>query len=161
SNYPSELEKKPKVGHSKKIPVEGVLALRPNLIVGTKQDVNQETVEQFKQAGVRLILFDQEYTVDGAKNLIRNIADTLHQTVKGDSILKEFKKQMLAVQAFDKTTKKPRVLFIYARGAGTMMVGGKGTQVDKVIELAGAENAAKDFDEYKPLTPEALVAYNP
>ncbi|NQD69923.1 ABC transporter substrate-binding protein [Sphingobacterium shayense] len=161
SNYPSELEKKPKVGHSKKIPVEGVLALRPNLIVGTKQDVNQETVEQFKQAGVRLILFDQEYTVDGAKNLIRNIADTLHQTVKGDSILKEFNKQMLAVQAFDKTTKKPRVLFIYARGAGTMMVGGKGTQVDKVIELAGAENAAKDFDEYKPLTPEALVAYNP
>src|SRR5690606_10051182 len=92
---------------------------------------------------------------------IRNIADTLHQTVKGDSILKEFNKQMLAVQAFDKTTKKPRVLFIYARGAGTMMVGGKGTQVDKVIELAGAENAAKDFDEYKPLTPEALVAYNP
>ncbi|MGO1650744.1 MAG: ABC transporter substrate-binding protein, partial [Sphingobacterium sp.] len=45
--------------------------------------------------------------------------------------------------------------------AGTMMVGGTGTQADQVIALAGGINVAKDFEQYRPLTPEALVAYNP
>jgi iron complex transport system substrate-binding protein len=68
---------------------------------------------------------------------------------------------METVSSYGSESKKPKVLFIYARGAGTMMVGGTGTQVDKVIELAGGINVAKDFADYKPLTPEALVAYNP
>ncbi|MGO3655215.1 MAG: ABC transporter substrate-binding protein, partial [Sphingobacterium sp.] len=61
STYPEGLAKKPKVGHNKKIPVEGVLALRPNLIIGTKEDLNQETIEQFQQAGTRLVLLDQQF----------------------------------------------------------------------------------------------------
>ena len=160
STYPLELNELPKVGHSKKIPVEGVLALKPNLIVGTKQDINQETIEQFKQAGIRLVLFEQEYSLGGAKDLIRHVADSLNLTSKGDSILKDFDQHMASVET-NKTTQRPKVLFIYARGSGTMMVGGNNTQVAKVIELAGGENVAKDFQEYKPLTPEALVAYNP
>src|SRR5690606_33860565 len=55
----------------------------------------------------------------------------------------------------------PKVLFIYARGTGTMMVAGKDTQVGKMIELAGGVNAVNDFADFKPLTAEALVAANP
>jgi len=161
STYPQTLNSKPKVGHNKKVPVEGVMALNPNLIIGTKQEVNQETIEQFKQAGIRTILYDQEYTIDGTRNLIKGVSDSLKLTHKGDSILGLFDNAMKAVNSYSSGNSKPKVLFIYARGAGTMMVGGTGTQVDKVIELAGGVNAAKDFAEYKPLTPEALVAYNP
>jgi iron complex transport system substrate-binding protein len=42
-----------------------------------------------------------------------------------------------------------------------MMVAGKNTQVEKMIELAGGVNAVDDFTEFKPLTAEALVAANP
>lgn len=161
STYPESLNSKPKVGHNKKIPVEGVMALNPNLIIGTKQEINEETIEQFKQAGIRLVLLDQDYSVDGTKKLIRNVSDSLKLTHKGDSIIKTFDKAMATVSRYSAETKKPKVLFIYARGAGTMMVGGTGTQVDKIIELAGGVNAAKDFPDYKPLTAESLVAYNP
>jgi iron complex transport system substrate-binding protein len=54
-----------------------------------------------------------------------------------------------------------KVLFIYARGAGTMMVAGQETPLDKIITLAGAKNAANGFKDFKPLTTEALVAANP
>jgi len=37
STYPASMNSKPKVGHNKKVPVEGVMALNPNLIIGTKQ----------------------------------------------------------------------------------------------------------------------------
>lgn len=161
STYPESMNNKPKVGHNKKIPIEGVLALEPNLIIGTQQEVTEETKEQFKNAGIRMLLFDQEFSVEGTKNLIRNVSDSLKHTAKGDSILAKFNSDMDKLNAIQVESKKPKVLFIYARGAGTIMVGGKGTQVDKVIALAGGENVAKDFPDYRPLTAEALVAYNP
>ncbi len=46
-------------------------------------------------------------------------------------------------------------------GTGNLMVAGKNTSVDKMISLAGGINAFSDFEDYKPLTPEALVAANP
>jgi len=58
-------------------------------------------------------------------------------------------------------TKKPKVLFIYARGAGNLMVAGSGTPLHSMIELAGAENAASALTDFKPLTPEALLTTNP
>lgn len=160
STYPISLKDVPKVGHNKKIPVEAVLALNPNIIIGTKE-VPKETVEQFKQAGMRVILVDQEYSIPGSRNMIKSITDSLKLKEKGDSILKRFDQDIQLVQAFEAENPKPKVLFIYARGTGTMMVGGNNTQVAKMIQLAGGLNVAKDFEEYKPLTPESLVNYNP
>ncbi|MGV6943879.1 heme/hemin ABC transporter substrate-binding protein [Sphingobacterium kyonggiense] len=160
STFPISLKDIPKVGHNKKIPIEAVLALNPNLIIGTKE-VPTETVEQFRQAGMRVILVDQEYSINGSRNMIKSITDSLKLKEKGDSILKRFDQDIQLVQAFEVENPKPKVLFIYARGTGTMMVGGNNTQVAKMIQLAGGLNVAKDFEEYKPLTPESLVNYNP
>lgn len=41
------------------------------------------------------------------------------------------------------------------------MVAGEATPMDKMIALAGAKNAATGFNDFKPLTAEALVAANP
>jgi iron complex transport system substrate-binding protein len=53
------------------------------------------------------------------------------------------------------------VLFIYARGSGTMLVSGAGTSLDRIITLAGARNAVTGFNNFKPLSAESLVAMNP
>ncbi len=161
STYPESIKSKPKVGHNRKIPVEGVLALNPNLVIGTTTEVTKETVEQFRQAGLKVLLLDQEYSVEGSRNLIRALTDSLNLKLKGDSILSSFDKEIADVKSFPESHGKPKVLFIYARGSGTMMVGGSDTQVDKIIQLAGAVNPAKDFKDYKPLTSESLVNYNP
>jgi iron complex transport system substrate-binding protein len=55
----------------------------------------------------------------------------------------------------------PKVLFVYARGAGTLMVAGRATPADAMIRLAGGRNAVEDFDGFKPLTAEAVVAAAP
>lgn len=56
---------------------------------------------------------------------------------------------------------KPKVTFIYARGAGTLSVTGTGTSAHAMIELAGGENAVTEYEGYKPLTAEAAVAAAP
>ncbi|RYE25552.1 MAG: hemin ABC transporter substrate-binding protein, partial [Sphingobacteriales bacterium] len=58
-------------------------------------------------------------------------------------------------------TKQPNVLFIYARGAGTLMVAGDHTYPNSMIKLSGGKNAITGFEDFKPLTAEALVAANP
>ena len=161
SNYPEALKAKPKIGHNKNINAEGVLALQPSLIIGIKKEVSPALIAQFKAARVKMLLVDQDYSVDGTKKLIHSLADSLQLTVKGDSLVKGLESDLAQLKPAAATDKKPRVLFIYARGTGTMMVGGTGTQVDKAIILAGAENAVTEFADYKPLTAEALVKANP
>jgi iron complex transport system substrate-binding protein len=161
SNYPESLKAKPKVGHNKNINAEGVLALQPSLIVGIKKEVSPALLAQFKAAGVKMLLVDQDYSVDGTKKLIHSLADSLALSSKGDSIVKVMDGDLAQIKPASNGAKKTRVLFIYARGTGTMMVGGTGTQVDKAIVLAGGENAVTEFADYKPLTAEALVKANP
>jgi iron complex transport system substrate-binding protein len=67
----------------------------------------------------------------------------------------------MALKQVKKLKSSPKVLFIYARGMGALSVAGNGTSVKSLIELAGAQNAVNDFENFKPLTPEALVAANP
>lgn len=158
STYPASIDKLPKVGHNKSISAEGILALNPSTLVGTQGDLKPQTQEQLKAGSLKLQLFKQDFSVEGTKKLIKDMATTFNQKAKGDALIKTLEADLAKVK---KPAKKKSVLFIYARGAGTMMVAGKGTPVQKMIELAGGQNAVNDFNDYKPLTAEALVAANP
>lgn len=162
STYPASLQDIPKVGHSRQIAAEGVLALGPDIVIGVSNDVKPELADQIRSAGVRLLLFDHEFSPEGAKNLIRSIADSLGRAERGAEIVRTLEADLaVADSLIAQIQDKPKVLFIYARGAGTMMVAGRDTQLEKVITLAGGENAVNDFTDFKPLTAEALVAANP
>lgn len=76
STYPASVKEKPKVGHNRNISAEGVLALGPDLIIGTKSDLKEETREQLSQTGLKILLFDHEFSVEGSKDLIRAVADS-------------------------------------------------------------------------------------
>lgn len=161
STYPASLQKKPKVGHSRTLSAEGILALQPDVVTGLATDMKPELATQLKSAGVKLVLFTQEYSAEGTKKLIREVAANFGAKPKAEALVKKLDADMSAAQKVAKASTKPKVLFIYARGTGTMMVGGEGTSIEKVIALAGGQNAVKGFTDYKPLTAEALVEANP
>ncbi|MBO3270531.1 heme/hemin ABC transporter substrate-binding protein [Hymenobacter defluvii] len=158
STYPATLATLPKVGHTRSISAEGVLALRPTLVLGTTESIKPEVAAQLRSAGVSVQLFKQEYSVAGTKKLVQEVASLLGATAQVPALTKKLDADLTKVQ---KPTKAPKVLFVYARGTGTMMVAGQGTSVEKVIQLAGGQNAAVGFSDFKPLTAEALVAANP
>jgi len=161
STYPASLAEIPRVGHSRQISAEGVLALAPEIVIATTQDIKPELAEQIRNAGVRVYLFDHVYSKEGAKGLIQSLADSLGREKEAEAILMRLEKDLQQVKSVAEDAAKPKVLFIYARGSGTMMVAGKDTQVDQMIRLAGGKNAMEDFSDFKPLTAEALVASNP
>ena len=156
STFPADL-KATDLGHVRSITAESILALQPSVVFGTTKDVNPNLNEQLKKANIPLVLIDQEYSIDGSKKLITEVATKLKKD-NYQPLLDNISNKMTNVKAFDK---KPKVLFIYARGAGNLMVAGSGTPLHSMIELAGAENAAAALTDFKPLTPEALLTTNP
>jgi iron complex transport system substrate-binding protein len=159
STYPESLQKLPKVGHNRTISAEGVISLRPTLVLTSQNaGTKPEVIEQIKSAGIKVITFQQEYSVAGTKKLIQDVANTCQVPSRAKPLIKKLDADLAQVK---KAMASPKVLFIYARGTGTMMVSGRGTQVDKMIELAGGANATPNFENYKPLTAEALVTANP
>tara|TARA_B100000795_G_scaffold251476_1_gene220353 strand:- start:7905 stop:8771 length:867 start_codon:yes stop_codon:yes gene_type:complete len=158
SNYPAKIDKLPKVGHNKQIQAEGVLSQNPGLVVGIEKDLNPKVVEQIRSSGVKVVLFDQEHSIEGTKILIRAVKDSLQFTKKTDDLERLIDESINQLQTFERS---PKVLFIYARGAGTILVAGKNTQMDKMITIAGGQNAITNFTSFKPLTAEAIVTANP
>lgn len=159
STYPASLQSKPKLGHNRSINVEGILALQPERVMALTSDIKPEAVEQLRMAGVKVQLFDREYSIEGTRQLIRQIADSLGRPIVGQKVVATLDQELASVTI--DTSIVPKVLFIYARGSGTMMVGGEGTAMEKMIQLSGGKNAVHGFTDFKPLTGEALVAANP
>lgn len=158
SNYPESIAALPKVGHNRNLSPEAILSQRPTLVVGLRSQVKPELIAQLRTAKVSLLLFDLDLTVEGTKKLVTSMADSLGVADKSVAINKAIDEDMAVVT---KPTTSPKVLFIYARGTGTMMVSGDNTAAASIINLSGGQNAITGFEEFKPLTPEALVAANP
>jgi iron complex transport system substrate-binding protein len=161
STYPASLKSKTKVGHNRNLSAEGILALQPDVVTGLSTDIKPELADQLKSAGIKLVLFAQELTADGTKKLIRDVANAFCNKPKAESLIKKLDADLTSASKLSKASSKPKVLFIYARGTGTMMVAGENTPLEKIINLAGGQNAVKGFTDFKPLTAEALVQANP
>ena len=159
STYPESVKKTAKdLGHvAHGVSIEAIMALQPTLILATEKDLTPDLTAKIKASGVKYEIIKQEFTPEGTKKLIADVATVLNH--------KDFKalqdKIDTDLQAVKPLAAAPKVLFIYARGANMLMVSGIGTPVDKVISLAGAKNAIIGFEDFKPLTPEALIKGNP
>lgn len=157
STFPLSLKNSAKdLGHVRSLTIEPILAQNPTLILASEKDMSPELIEKIKNSGIKTDFFTQEYSIQGTKELIKEVADVLGNTTyeklnaKIDNDLSQIK--TLPV--------KPKVLFIYARG-NNLMVAGKNTAISNLIGIAGGQNAFNNFEDYKPLTPEAVIVANP
>lgn len=164
SDSPAAAAKLPKVSKNRAISAEGLIRYRPDLVLALEGDVSRQVIQQLRAAGVKFVAIRQQYTAKGAFQFIQQVADAMGETQKGTQLVAQTEqalKQAVATvskNAFDKT---PRILFIYARGTGTMSVAGKGSHIDAIIEMAGGRNAVQEFSDFKPYGTEALVKANP
>lgn len=158
STFPESVKQTTKdLGHVYLLTIEPVMELQPNVILASDRDINPTLLQKMRESGVKTELLSQEFSLEGTKKLIVQVAEALNET-DYQNLLDKIDADYARVQPFEK---KPKVLFVYARGAGTLMVAGKNTPMQKMVELAGAEYVIDEFEDFKPLTPESLVQNNP
>lgn len=164
SIYPPEALRLPAVGYQFRLNAEGILALRPTLVLG-REDVRPAPVlSQLEGAGVTLVRIPQQPTLDGARAKIRTVAAAVGRIERGEELLRALDRDLLVLQSKKNqaSLRNPkRGLFLYLRGAQTTFVCGEGSTPVGMMTLAGIANAARGITRCQQMTAEAVVAAQP
>lgn len=160
SNYPPEALALPDVGYIRRLSPEGVLSVAPDLILSEEGAGPPETVELLRQADIPFAEVPDGFTRDAILAKIAAVGDALSVPGKAEALAAKVGAELdTAVSGVTPSGRK--VLFILSLQGGRIMAGGTDTAADAIIRLAGAENAARDFTGYKPLTDEAVTQAQP
>lgn len=159
SVFPEKAQTLPQVGYQRTLSAEGILSLKPDLVILAATAGPPSAIGQLKEMGVPLVHLQEGYTLEAATARIRKIGEALGRGTEAEELCKEVERDAAAV--LPPQNPPPRVLFVMSAGGGAPMVAGSGTAADAVIQLSGGKNVGSDFSGYKLLSPEALVTLDP
>jgi iron complex transport system substrate-binding protein len=162
SYYPVMAAQLPKVGYQRNLSAEGIIAQKPTLVIGTTEAGPPAAIKQLRDSGITTLILSSEPNVEGAKDKIRKIGQVFAAKARAEALIRAMDSELnRAKTLFSSVKARPKVVFVYARGAGALSVSGRGSSADSMIALAGGLNAVQAYEGYKPLTSEALIAANP
>ena len=164
STYPPAAEDLPDVGYMRALSPEGVLSVEPDLILSTDGAGPPETIDILRAADIPFVTVTDGYSAEAVTAKIRDVGEALGVPDRADALAEEVSAQMAeAAAAADQSAsgRKKRVLFILSTASDRILASGTGTAAAGIIDLAGAENAVTDFEGYKQMTDEAVVAAAP
>jgi iron complex transport system substrate-binding protein len=163
--YPPEaLAMQPKIGYQRQLAAEGILSLKPTIVIGTPEAGPPEVIEQVKQAGVQVEILPVPAGVEEVPDRIRKVAAELGVAAKGEQLATQADHDIDAAKAaVAGSVGGKRVAFLYVRGQSTALISGKNTRAAAMLAAAGVTDAGVQagIDGYKPITPEALAAAQP
>ncbi|MGU7770141.1 heme/hemin ABC transporter substrate-binding protein [Burkholderia sp. MR1-5-21] len=164
--YPDAARRLPKVGYQRALSAEGLLSLRPDLVLASAEAGPPAVLAQVKRAGVTVTTFDERHDVESVRAKIAGIAQALDVRDASTALLQRFDRDWQAAR--DTVAARPpggapapRVLFVLNHTGNQALAAGQRTAADAMIRYAGGRNAMQGFDHYKPLTTEALAAAAP
>jgi len=162
SYYPEAANKVPKVGYMRTLSAEGLLSMRPTLIIADAGAGPLNVLEQIRSAGVKVIQLQEGFTPEHVAANIRLIGKQL-QAANTEKVATQYETAWQEVAGKVATLKNnPRVLFVLDHTGKNPQAAGDDTAANAVIQLIHAENVmARQFKGYKPLTAESMVAAAP
>lgn len=162
SLYPPAAQQTPKVGYARSLSAEGVLSLRPTVLLATAEAGPPAVIAQLSAAGVRVVRAQSGHGFEALSANVRLVGEALQRITEAQRLGAQLDSQWRDVRATIKApAKAPRVLFVLSHVASNVQVSGEGTAAHAMISLAGAANALAGFTGYRPLTAEAAVAAAP
>lgn len=158
SLHPAAVQKLPDVGYMRQLNAEGILALKPTLILTTELAEPALVLKQLEDSGVKVVRIPGDTTVQAVPEKISVIADAINRSSQGKQLAERYQQQLAAVA---NTPLPVKVLFVMSHGGITPMAAGQQTAADAIIRAAGLKNAMQGFSRYHPLSQEGVIASAP
>ena len=158
SLYPEAATRLPRVGYYRSVPVEGVLSLKPDLVLASEQAGPPDSLKRLADVGVRVVTVSDAPSVASLKSRIRGIADALGVAPAGERMVEDVTRELARAEAVPAT--RARALLLINR-TGSPQGAGRDTAANEVMHLAGLVNVLQDQHGYKPLSAEAMGALAP
>ena len=162
STFPPEAKALPDAGYLRQLSAEGILSLKPDLVLASASAGPPIVLQQLNSAGVRLVQLPDAHNRESLQRKVTIVANELDVPEKGAKLAAQLDEKMNTAQAsIAALSGRPRVLFIINAGNGAPLAAGRDTAAAALIELAGGENVFSSHSGYKPISVEAAAAANP
>ena len=151
-------KKLPDVGYMRQLNAEGILSLKPTMVLATELAEPSLVLRQIADVGVKVVPVSGKASLENVPHKIQQVASALNLEKQGAEVAQKYEQQLAAIPH---TPLKTKVLFILSHGGMTPMAGGQDTAADAIIKASGAQNAMQGFSRYRPLSQEGVVASAP
>ena len=163
SLHPEAASQLPSVGYRNGIGAEGILTLRPTLVIGEEGMAPDHVIQQLQAAGIRLVQVPGEPSVEGVRQQVRAIAAALEVPEAGETLIREMDADLARLQdpASRPGAPTPSALILYLRGNQATFVCGPESEPGSLLTLAGGTNAARNIRNCTAMTAESVVLARP
>lgn len=151
-------QKLPDVGYMRQLNAEGILSLKPTMVLATELAEPSLVLRQIADVGVKVVPVSGKASLENVPHKIQQVASALNLEKQGVEVAQKYEQQLAAIPH---TPLKTKVLFILSHGGMTPMAAGQDTAADAIIKASGAQNAMQGFSRYRPLSQEGVVASAP
>lgn len=120
SSWPPAAQKLPDVGYLRQLNAEGILALRPQLVLASARAQPSLVLHKVQASGVKVVNVPGGESLSAIDNKVAVIAEALGKTAAGDALRQQLQQQIAAIPT---QPVAKRVLFILSHGG--MNTGGR------------------------------------
>lgn len=164
SQHPVSLKALPSIGYQRQLSAEGILSLRPQILVGTEEMGPPPVLSQIRSAGVKVEQFSAQADLPTLQHTLRHLGQLLGREAQAGELFQDYQKQLGLQQAWvseaQKTQASPGVLLLLGHAGGKPLIAGKDTAADWLLQQAGGHNVATHTG-YKPFSVESLAGLSP
>ncbi len=158
SLYPESAQKLPRVGYYRTVPLEGVVSMKPDLVLASEHAGPPKTIERLAQLGIAVKTVSDGPSLDSLFQRIDQIAAILDVPQQGKVLSAGIRGEIAKAQA--RQTHPLRAVVLVNR-TGSFMGAGGHTAADAVLHLAGLDNALAGQNGYTPVSTEGLATLQP
>ncbi|MEQ4923594.1 heme/hemin ABC transporter substrate-binding protein [Proteus hauseri] len=158
SLMPESVKKLPDVGYMRMLSPEGILSVKPTLIITSELARPSLALRRIKAAGVSVKTITGIHSLEAINQKIETISVLLNKPEEGKHLTEKLN-QAIALIPTSPINKK--VIYIMSHGGVVPMAAGQNTAADTIITLVGGKNAMQGFTSYRPLSQEGVIASQP
>jgi iron complex transport system substrate-binding protein len=159
-DYPPQAERIPSVGSITAPSIEGVISLRPDLVVGSTH-FQKETLQALENLNIPVYLgiINSEY--EEVFDMVMTLGRITGRTGVAENIVRGMRERKKTVEdAVRGAAHKPRVYYVISFGDAGDYTAGRGTFISALIKSAGGLNAGDDIEGWR-YSVEALFREEP
>lgn len=169
STFPEAIKKLPNVGYHRALSAEGILSLKPTVIIHDNNIGPENVVRQLNDLQIPMKTFQAKNdSPEGMKALLREMGAYFHKEKRAEELCAKLDSGLVeAAKEVKKYPDHPRVGVIhFGRASNVYLVVGNGGRGDsstagKMVEMAGGEMAIQKSGMQQMTSPEVVAQSNP
>jgi ABC-type Fe3+-hydroxamate transport system substrate-binding protein len=143
----------PLIGGTKKLHLDSIRALRPDLIIGNKEENTREDILSLEKEFP--VWMSDIHTLEDALQMVSSLADLTKTSLQGQSLISQIR------TAFEGLPFRQLGSAAYLVWHQPLMVAAKNTFIDHMLYLAGFTNAFSSLSRYPQISPDQLAQLSP